>query len=80
MTARLCRLLREEVTVIKKTDKKHMQKEVRARIEKGSELHTDEHGGYRGMDDEYTHGASFAMLRTNIQRPRDHEPENFWLC
>ena len=79
LTARLCRLLREEVTVIKKTDKKHMQKEVRARIETGSELHTDEHGGYRGMDDEYTHKvirhAADEYVRGHVTTNRI---ENFW--
>ena len=70
---------RVQATVIKKTDKRHMPKEVRARIEKGSELHTDEHGGYRGMDDEYTHEvirhAADEYVRGHVTTNRI---ENFW--
>ena len=70
---------RVQATAIKKTDKKHMQKEVRDRIEKGSELHTDEHGGYRGMEEEYTHEvishAAEEYVRGHVTTNRI---ENFW--
>ena len=56
-----------------------MQQEVRARIEKGSELHTDEHGGYQGLDDEYAHEvirhAADEYVRGHVTTNRI---ENFW--
>ncbi len=44
-----------QATVIEKTDRETLQGEVRSRVELGSELFTDEHSGYTGLDEEYKH-------------------------
>ena len=37
------------------TDKMNLQSEIRATVEPGSMLHTDEHGAYRGLNADYGH-------------------------
>lgn len=69
---------RVQATVVKNTDRTTLQKEVRQRIEKGSELHTDEHSGYVGLEDDYAHQVihhAEAYVRGHVTTNRI---ENFW--
>ena len=49
------KLSKVQATVIKKTDQETLHREVFGRVETGSELMTDEHGGYQGLEEDYTH-------------------------
>ena len=70
---------RVQTTVVKNTDRATLHREVRQRLETGSELHTDEHGGYTGLEDEYAHEvishAANEYVRGHVTTNRI---ENFW--
>ena len=72
---------RVQAAVVKKTDRATLHQEVRQRLEPASELHTDEHGGYVGLDDDYTHEV---INHTASEYVRDHVTtnriENFGRC
>lgn len=67
-----------QATVVQDTKAETLQPEVRARIEKGSQVFTDEHGGYDGLNDDYTH----EVINHAEAYVRDHVTtngiENFW--
>ncbi len=70
---------RVQTAVVKNTDRTTLHQEVRQRLETGSELHTDEHSGYVGLEDEYTHEvishAANEYVRGHVTTNRI---ENFW--
>ena len=60
------------------TSKKHLQKEVRANVHGGSELHTDQLVSYKGLDGEYIHKVvdhAVAYVQDNVHT---NGLENFW--
>ncbi|MCE2485585.1 MAG: IS1595 family transposase [Desulfurellaceae bacterium] len=70
---------RVQAAVVKNTDRPTLHREVRQRLETGSELHTDEHSGYVGLEDEYTHEvishAASEYVRGHVTT---NGIENFW--
>ena len=70
---------RVQTTVMKNTDRATLHQEVLQRLEAGSELHTDEHSGYVGLEEEYTHEV---ISHTANEHVRGHVTtngiENFW--
>ncbi len=70
---------RVQAVVVKNTDRTTLHQEVRQRLKTGSELHTDEHSGYVGLEDEYTHEvishAANEYVRGHVTTNRI---ENFW--
>lgn len=46
---------RTKARPIQRTDAVNLQAEIRATVAPGSTLHTDQHGGYRGLGDDYGH-------------------------
>ena len=70
---------RVQAAVVKNTDRDTLHKEVRQRLETGSELHTDEHSGYVGLEDEYVHEvishAANEYVRGHVTT---NGIENFW--
>ena len=70
---------RVQATVVKNTDRATLHQEVRQRLETGSKLHTDEHNGYIGLEDECAHEV---ISHTANEYVRGHVTtngiENFW--
>ena len=70
---------RVQAAVVKKADRATLHQEVRQRLEPASELHTDEHSGYVGLEDDYIHEV---INHTASEYVRDHVTtnriENFW--
>ena len=70
---------RVQATVLPNTKRANLQGEVRTRVEPGSEVHTDEYVGYRGLDDEYAHEvvrhAADEYVRGHVTT---NGIENFW--
>ena len=69
---------RVQTAIIGSTDQKTLQPAVRQRTQPGSEIHTDEHGGYTGLEDEYAHQVinhAEAYVRGHVTTNRI---ENFW--
>ena len=70
---------RVQATVIQKTDRETLHREVRQRTATGSALHTDEHSGYVGLGDDYLHEvirhAADEYVRGHVTTNRI---ENFW--
>ena len=64
--------------VIESTDKKTLHTEVKSKVEKGSDLFTDEWRSYRGLDEDYIHEVinhSIEYVRGNVHT---NGIENFW--
>lgn len=69
---------RVQAKVVPNTQQVTLHQEVRQRVTPGSELHTDEYGSYRGLDDVYTHHVinhAEEYVRDNVTTNRI---ENFW--
>ena len=69
---------RIRLAVIKSTKKADVQAGVRGYVLKGSQVMTDELGGYRGLDDEYTHNVinhAECYVKGNVHT---NGLENFW--
>ena len=67
-----------QATVIPNTKQVTLHHEVHQRVTPGSELHTDEYVGYRGLEDAYTHEVinhAEEYVRGNVTTNRI---ENFW--
>ncbi len=70
---------RVQATVLPNTRRTSLHQEVRQRVEPGSEVHTDEYVGYRGLEDEYVHQVinhAEEYVRGHVTTNRI---ENFWL-
>lgn len=69
---------RVQATVIPNTQRATLHQEVRQHVTPGSELHTDEYVGYRGLEDAYIH----EVINHAEEYVRDHVTtnriENFW--
>jgi ISXO2-like transposase domain len=65
-------------TVIPDRTKTVMQEHVRTNVEKGSNLHTDEHAWEWRMDDEYVHGIVNHMEAYVNGNVHTNGLENFW--
>ena len=69
---------RVQAKVLPNTRRENLHGEVRQRVEPGSEVHTDEYVGYRGLEDDYTHqiiNHAEEYVRDNVTTNRI---ENFW--
>jgi hypothetical protein len=67
-----------QTTVVQNTDQKTLQKEVRDRVETGSEIMTDEHAGYMGLEDEYLHQVIKHAEEYVNGHVHTNGIENFW--
>lgn len=69
---------RVQATVLLNTQRTNLHREVLRRVTPGSEVHTDEYSGYRGLDDAYTH----QVINHAEEYVRGHTTtnriENFW--
>ncbi len=69
---------RVQATVIPNTQRTTLHQEVQQRVEPGSEVHTDEYSGYRGLEDADIH----EVINHAEEYVRDHVTtnriENFW--
>ena len=69
---------RVHATVLPNTQRVALHQEVRQHVTPGSELHTDEYSGYRGLDEDYVHqiiNHAEAYVRDHVTTNRI---ENFW--
>ena len=69
---------RVHATVLPNTQRATLHQEVRQHVTPGSELHTDEYSGYRGLDEDYVHqiiNHAEAYVRDHVTTNRI---ENFW--
>lgn len=64
--------------VVESTEAKELQSEVRANVEKGSEVFTDAHAGYSGLSPEYVHAAVDHSIQYVLGRVHTNGLENFW--
>ena len=67
-----------QAMVVNNTDRETLQTQVRNRVETGSDIYTDEHAGYEGLNDEYTHQViahAEAYVRDHVYT---NGIENFW--
>jgi transposase-like protein len=66
------------LTTVQNTSREDLQPVIRKNVEVGSEVYTDSHGGYEGLDDEYFH--EFVNHAETYARGKVHTNglENFW--
>lgn len=72
------KLSKVQALVVNNTDRETLQTQVRNRVETGSEIITDEHAGYDGLSDAYTHEViahAEAYVRDHVYT---NGIENFW--
>lgn len=64
--------------VVKNTEDVTLQTNVILNVEKGSQLYTDAHGGYRGLDERYVHQTVDHISKYVAGRVHTNGLENFW--
>jgi transposase-like protein len=67
-----------QATVIRNTGNIALQSEIAARVQPGSEVFTDAHRGYRGLEDNYVHAFVDHAVKYAEGRVTTNGIENFW--